>query len=148
MIKQKKVIKMTYKTPESNDEHEVSEEKEEVSELNIGELITLLFKTRDLAHSKHLSTTSYSEHIALNTLYENILELLDEFVEAYQGCHGLVEIKIEAIGSVDNMVDYLKQAKDQIKEYHSKTEESFLQNILDEILSLISRTIYKLTYLK
>ncbi len=148
MIKQKKVISVKYKIPELTDDDEKTETNETVSKPNIGELITLLFKTRDLAHSKHLSSTSYSEHIALNTLYEDILELTDEFIEAYQGCYGLVEIKIESVESVDDMIEYLKQAKDKIKEYHSETEESFLQNILDEILSLIARTIYKLTYLK
>jgi hypothetical protein len=52
--------------------------------------IQVLFQLRDVAHAKHLNTTSYAEHEALNGFYTEILELADSFLETYQGVHGRI----------------------------------------------------------
>ena len=52
--------------------------------------IGLLFLARDVAHSVHLNTRSYSKHVALNTFYNEVIEKADAFAEAYQGRYGLI----------------------------------------------------------
>jgi superfamily II DNA/RNA helicase len=54
------------------------------------EFIGHLFLARDVAHSVHLATDSYSQHVALNAFYDGIIDLADKFAEAYQGRHGLI----------------------------------------------------------
>jgi hypothetical protein len=44
-----------------------------------------LFLARDVTHSVHLNTRSYAKHKALNKFYVGIIELADDFAEAYQG---------------------------------------------------------------
>ena len=58
--------------------------------MNAADFVGLLFLARDVTHSVHLNTRSYSKHVALNTFYDEIIELADGFAEAYQGRHGLI----------------------------------------------------------
>ena len=52
-----------------------------------GKYVALLFLARDVAHRVHLKTKSFSEHMALNEFYNDIVEHADAFAEAYQGCY-------------------------------------------------------------
>jgi hypothetical protein len=54
------------------------------------DFIGMLFLARDVTHSVHLNTRSYSKHKALQKFYENIIERADAFAEAYQGRNGLM----------------------------------------------------------
>ena len=54
-----------------------------------------LFELRDAAHVEHLKTRSFAAHSALNTLYDDLLDLADGFVESYQGKYGIVAIDIK-----------------------------------------------------
>jgi hypothetical protein len=54
------------------------------------DFIGVLFLARDVAHSVHLNTRSYSKHKALNIFYERIVGAADDFAEAYQGRYGLI----------------------------------------------------------
>ena len=54
------------------------------------DFVGTLFLARDVAHSVHLNTRSFAKHMALNTFYDEIIELADKFAEAYQGRHGLI----------------------------------------------------------
>ena len=58
--------------------------------MKANEFIGLLFLGRDVAHSVHLNTRSFSKHMALNIFYERIVGAADDFAEAYQGRHGLI----------------------------------------------------------
>ena len=50
---------------------------------------------RDIANRAYLSTPSFSEHMALDTFYHEIIERVDAFVEAYQGRYNeLLEIPL------------------------------------------------------
>ena len=48
-------------------------------------LVGTLFLARDVAHSVHLNTRSYSKHKALRHFYEDVIEATDKFAEACQG---------------------------------------------------------------
>lgn len=54
-------------------------------------LLATLFLSRDLAHRAHLQTTSYAQHVALGSFYEEIIELADSLAEMYQGRHGIIK---------------------------------------------------------
>lgn len=110
--------------------------------------IEKMFEARQVAHNSHLKTKSYSEHKALDGFYNGILELADNFIETYQGQYGLIgDIKLNVDG-VENIVVYLENFCNIAKSARDDIKESHLQNIVDEILALTYKTIYKLKYLK
>lgn len=56
-------------------------------------LISYIFTARDKTHLLHLSTDSYSNHMALKELYELLLDSADKLTESYQGKNGILEIE-------------------------------------------------------
>jgi len=106
-----------------------------------------LFQSRDIMHLAHLQTTSYSQHKALQNYYESILELTDDLFESYMGTVGRrLNIKIPTTEYV-NPEGHLKYLKDYIGKHRSVfgIENTHLQNIIDEIVALITKTLYLLT---
>jgi len=100
-------------------------------------------------HFAHLSTDSFSEHSALATFYEEIVESVDAFCEAYIGQYGkfitLPPIKPQMLIAVDAIMEL----RDWIAENRSLiTDDSSLQNLIDETVELCNTTIYKLQKLK
>jgi hypothetical protein len=115
------------------------------------DFVGMLFLGRDVAHSVHLNTRSFSKHMALNTFYEGIVDLADRFTEAYQGKYGLVgPITLMSAKKTGNILEFLE---DQLNEIHSvrydvvEKECTALHNIIDEIEGLYMSTLYKLKYL-
>ena len=110
-----------------------------------------LFEARQVAHIAHLQTKSYAEHKALNSFYDSILDLTDGFIEAYQGQYGIVT-GYESISSTapDSIEKYISDFADDVKAARKNLDENdtHLQNMLDEIISLAYSTVYKLRYLK
>jgi hypothetical protein len=105
------------------------------------------FQSRDIIHLTHLQTTSYAEHKALNEYYEGILDLTDSMIESYFGCIGKrLNIKIPASEYI-NAETHLKQFKDYVKKHRGVLgmDRTDVQNILDEIIALINKTLYLLT---
>jgi len=118
----------------------------------LGELLSVLFLSRDIAHKEHLNTDSYAVHMALDGFYRNIIDLADSLAEAYQGKEG------KHIGDIPSYANPMKGAilitmKKMLAEVDTKRvrvcpDDSTIQNILDEIVALFYSTIYKLTFLK
>jgi hypothetical protein len=108
-----------------------------------GKFIGTLFQSRDAMHIAHLQTTSYAEHKALNAYYDGILDLTDTFTEAYFGRNKRVEIVIPESKNVE-AVSHLKELR-SIVDTERTNYSSELQNIMDEILSLLDKTLYLLT---
>lgn len=105
--------------------------------------IGMLFQSRDTMHIAHLQTTSFAEHKALGAYYDNILDLTDKFTEVYFGRFKRVEI---VIPEAKNMpaTEHLKEMQVLI-EGERNNYPSELQNIMDEMLALINKTLYLLT---
>ena len=119
--------------------------------MNASELVGLLFLGRNVAHSVHLNTRSFSKHTALNTFYDQVVEVADKFAEAYQGRHGLIgPIAIPAAKKTTNIIDFLQSQMDEIEKGRydvcDKTDTP-IQNIIDEIVGLYLSTLYKLRFL-
>ena len=58
--------------------------------MSCADFVGTLFLARDVAHSTHLNTRSYSKHKALQKFYNGIVDVTDKFAEAYQGKYGLI----------------------------------------------------------
>lgn len=112
-----------------------------------GYIIGKLFQSRDIAHLNHLATESYAEHKALNEYYDGILDLTDRFAEAYQGTYGKVEITIPS-SQVMDINQHLTELKDDLNSYRAGyTDQTDLETIIDEMVELISTTLYKINEL-
>jgi hypothetical protein len=106
----------------------------------------VLFHSRDCMHLTHLQTTSYAEHKALEGYYTELLDLTDSLIETYFGCIGKrLSIKIPQSEYINSQA-HLKQIYSYIESNRSIFEESQLQNIVDEICTLIEKTQYLLTF--
>lgn len=112
---------------------------------NCGLLLGELFRARTLAHINHLDTTSFAEHKALNDFYDGILDLTDSLAETSFGLYGRSKIIVAGCSLIPNFSIYLKDLRNQVLEHREEIKETNIQNILDEILSLIDHTIYLLT---
>ena len=115
------------------------------------DFVGVLFLGRDVAHSVHLNTRSFSKHSALNTFYDGIVDHADAFAEAYQGRNGLIgPITLMSAKKTSNIIEFLE---DQLKEIESvrydvcdKTDTP-LQQLIDNIVDLYLSTLYKLKFL-
>ena len=115
------------------------------------DFLGLLFLARDVAHSVHLNTRSYSKHVALNIFYDRIIGAADDFAEAYQGRHGLMgPITLHSAKKTANIIeileDSLKEIEDCRYEVADKSDSS-LQQLIDNIIEIYLRTLYKLRFL-
>lgn len=115
------------------------------------DFVGMLFLARDVTHSVHLNTRSYSKHKALRSFYDNVIDLADTFAEAYQGRHGLIgPISLMSAKKTTNVIDFLQNQLEEIEEnryeFCDKTD-SPIQNIIDEIVGLYLTTLYKLRFL-
>lgn len=111
-------------------------------------LVQKMFEARQVAHNCHLKSKSFAEHEALGSFYGRLLEFVDDFVETYQGQYGLLgdcELKVE---SVSDPVEYLEDCVKLFVVGRDSLKESHLQNIMDEVIALTYKTIYKLKLLK
>jgi hypothetical protein len=113
----------------------------------IEELIERLFQARNAAHIAHWKTKSYAEHKALGHYYEDVIEQLDDLIEAYQGTFGI-------IGDVDGQDKNIsKMINDDIiwlNENRSKVAKGVpaIENIIDELTGTHMKTLYKLENLR
>ena len=116
-----------------------------------------LFESRQMAHIFHLQVKAEMgsgwEHDALNYFYTEILEFTDDLIETYQGQYGIVEgyeiIDTSATGQIKSL-EYLNKTVDFIRSERKiiSAEDTHLHNVIDEIVALFYKTIYKLTNLK
>ena len=114
------------------------------------DFVGTLFLARDVAHSVHLSTRSFAKHSALNTFYDEVIELADKFAEAYQGRHGLIGPITMMSAKSSNIVAFLEESLADVEEMRYKVcekSDTALQNIIDEIVGLYLSTLYKLKFL-
>jgi hypothetical protein len=119
--------------------------------MKANEFLGLLFLARDVAHSVHLNTRSFSKHTALNIFYERIIGAADDFAEAYQGRYGLIgPITLHSAKKTSNIIEFLQDSLAEIEgaryDVCDKTDSS-LQQLIDNIVEIYLRTLYKLKFL-
>jgi len=143
--------------PEETTKQEQPEPQPQNGESTPVKFFSKLFEARQMAHIFHLQVKAEMgsgwEHDALNDFYDGILEFVDDLIETYQGQYGIVEgyevIDTSATGQMKSL-EYLKQTVDLIRSERKsiKEEDTHLHNVIDEIVALFYKTIYKLTNLK
>jgi RNA binding exosome subunit len=112
------------------------------------EFVGMVLQDRDLAHIAHWKTKSYAEHKALNEFYDEILELIDGFVEQYQGYYGGRMDIFRKDGNADDIRDALEISMEWIETNRyeiCEKDETPLQNTIDEIVRQYQSTLYMLT---
>ena len=135
-------------------EEQPVEETQNLSEAS--KFFSKLFESREMAHVYHLSVKgdmgSYAAHVALGVYYEGILEFIDDLIETYQGQYELVE-NFEMIDTADTKtkspIEYFEELVMFVKSTRNTSlsaEDTHLQNVIDEVVGLIYRTLYKLKY--
>lgn len=116
------------------------------------EMISLLLHSRTQAHTLHLQTESYPEHMALNGYYDGIGDIVDGLVESYQGKYGIIKgyksYNIDEYKSTESTVKYLKDLCSKIEKLRNCCKDSYIQNQIDTVCELINSTLYKLRFLK
>ena len=115
------------------------------------DFVGLLFLARDVTHSVHLNTRSYSKHVALNIFYDRIIGAADDFAEAYQGRHGLIgPITLHSAKKTANIIEFLEDSLKEIENCRYEVvdkSDSSLQQLIDNIVEIYLRTLYKLRFL-
>ena len=117
-----------------------------------------LFESREMAHVYHLQVKgdqgSFAAHMALGEYYNGVLELIDELIETYQGQYDLItgydSIDTSATSSKDKL-EYFKELAQfviQNKYVMLSKDDTHLQKIVDEVVGLIFRLLYKLRFNK
>lgn len=115
----------------------------------VPELIHRAFCDRNAAHLEHWATKSYARHMALGGFYDDVIEKIDAFVEAYQGQYGLVpkmaeEEKEESVH--DGIADCLRDTSDWIASNMDAIcmKDATLENLLQDLHAAYLSTLYKL----
>jgi hypothetical protein len=151
------------KTEEAEDnKDEAEEEKSEVNSEESGsndvsKFISKLLESREMAQVYHWTVKgdmgSHAAHLALESYYSGVIEFIDDIVEIYQGQYGLIE-GYDVIDTTDSRskdrLDYFKEIVEFVKSGRTciKKEDTHIHNIIDELIALQYKTIYKLTYNK
>lgn len=147
------------KEVQAQEEKEEGEEKPEL----LGEgshpakLFSKLFESREMAHIYHLQVNgepgSHAKHTALGDYYDGVLGFIDDLIETFQGQYGVVEeydvIDTKETASKDT-IEYFNELARFIKEERKciNAEDTHLHNIIDEVIALVYRTLYKLKFNK
>ncbi len=157
--KSKRINEQELTLPKNTEETTKQEQPEpqQVTEQTPVKFFSTLFEARQMAHIFHLQVKAEMgsgwEHDALNDFYDSLLEFVDDLIETYQGQYGIVEgydvIDPSATGQMKSL-EYLKQTVDFIRNERKciKEEDTHIHNVIDEVVALFYKTIYKLTNLK
>lgn len=114
------------------------------------ELLCEMLEASAQAKVFHWQTVSLSEHQSLGEFYEAFNDLMDKFIESYQGCYGRImmgcDLEVKPY-TMDAPITFLESFKSYISGGARMLVigNSALTNILDEISGLIDQTIYRLT---
>jgi hypothetical protein len=136
---------------------EVSQESENSPKSDISKFISKLLESREMAQVYHWTVKgdmgSHAAHLALESYYNGVIEFIDDIIEIYQGQYGLIE-GYDVIDTGDSKskdrLDYFKETVEFVKTNRNciKSEDTHIHNIIDELIALQYKTIYKLTYNK
>ncbi|HMT02176.1 MAG TPA: DUF5856 family protein [Burkholderiales bacterium] len=115
-------------------------------------------------HIFHLQIQDLAPHLALGDFYSSLAGLNDSLIEQCQGTHDMIYVNynLEPIinlsdnpkltsANIQTAIVYLSDLMMFLKENKLNVfseEDTHLLNLLDEIISLIATTLYKLKYLK
>ena len=104
------------------------------------------------AHLWHFYTKSFAAHSALDKFYHELQESADKYIESDMGAN---DVTLEPSGEpfyytgLDSAIGTLRKFSSETKSIRARQGSApGLVSILDEILTLIDQTIYRLSNLK
>lgn len=115
------------------------------------ELLCEMLEASAQAKVFHWQTSSFAEHQALGDFYDGFNDLMDKFIESYQGCYGRImlgcDMEVKPY-TMDAPVAFLESFKSYISgdARMMVMGNTALSNILDEINGLVEQTLYRLTF--
>ena len=120
---------------------------------DFGKLVSYLFHSRTQSHIFHLQTPSFAAHGALNAYYDGIIPLADGLVESYQGKFGILtgytNFSLLEYTSCEEIIMYFQGLLNTVEKLRmSVPQDTYIQNQIDEVVALITSTLYKLKFLK
>lgn len=117
----------------------------------VAQFASTMLNAVTIAHMLHFQSTSYAEHMALGSFYDDLSGLIDDFVEQYQGEYEVLisgystsfKLPEDPLTWLNGLCDYIERVRrgDNFPQY------SPLQNKVDEIAELVDQTRYKLRFL-
>ena len=111
-------------------------------------LLSYLLIARNVAHVHHWQTKSFSQHMALGELYDQLSTFADDLAEFYIGTYG-DDIKIALSDpnpfSEQDPVEFVRQLHDWLASQHDRIpQQGFLVNKFEELQGDVARARYKL----
>lgn len=116
----------------------------------VAKFISTMLASRTQAHIFHWQVqdaSSFAQHKALNDYYDEIIDLTDALVESIQGRYGIITgyVSPSTFKENSNPLIYFKALRQYVETNRANMpQDSYIQNQVDEIVSLIESTIYKL----
>lgn len=119
----------------------------------IEELISRVFYSRNVAHWQHWRAQgegSYAAHKALGNFYDDVIDALDDLVEAYQGAYDLVGTIPAPPKAKTEILAQLEADAAWIEEHHEEICQGnrAVANLIDNLTGVYLRAVYKLRNLK
>jgi VanZ family protein len=118
----------------------------------MGNVIRILLMAQRCAHVHHWRVKSFSLHMALGELYDELTEFADELAEMYMGTFGSdINIPQSDPNGFDETdpVLFIGQLHSALKELeHTFPQEGFLVNKYQELQGVVSRIKYKIENLQ
>ena len=119
----------------------------------IEQLISRVFYARNVAHFEHWRAKgegSFAKHMALGSFYEEVIEALDDLVEAYQGAYDLIGNIPAPETPKGDVLKLLQSDAEWIEENHESICQGnrAVANLIDSLTGVYLSTIYKLRNLK
>lgn len=97
------------------------------------------------ARQQHWKTKNDAAHRALGEFYDMASDSVDTLVEAYQGREGLIDVpevpfrkESDPIMMIRTLRRYIDENRDMLCHYRE------IQNLMDEFLAKIDKTLYRL----
>ena len=129
-------------------------ENEMLDQKATAEFIGVLLHSATLTHLQHFQVTgvgSYAAHVALNTYYDEIVDLVDSLTESIQGAYEqIIEPYPNAYAGIsNNPLEYMRSLRDYVRASRENLpQDTEIQNEIDGIATLINHTVYKLKFLE
>lgn len=117
-------------------------------EKEVSAFVSVMLHSATVTHFMHWATDSFAKHEALGAYYDEIVDLVDSYAEAFMGKYGQLNTFPEDFHLSEDPVDYLTSIKVFIEESREHLpQDTELMNLVDEIADLVNSTLYKLRFL-
>jgi len=114
-------------------------------------LISPLIKIQEQLRVFHWQAETYAQHKAFGKAYEDLGDLIDNFVEIFMGKIGKVKAKVTYSIELDNLeenhIEYINGYISYLNSLSSELEpeDTDLLNLRDEMLGVLNKLKYLLT---